>query len=114
MLTCSQKLTYSHSQLSIRDDLLLPITPMDTFQAIAHPARRWLLEVLADGDRTAGELVAGLPNLSQPSISRHLRILREAGLVTVSADAQRRRYALCVTRLVHIDMWINRLTRNDA
>ncbi|MBB3603575.1 DNA-binding transcriptional ArsR family regulator [Mycolicibacterium sp. BK556] len=79
---------------------------MDVFEAIAEPSRRVLLDTLAAGDRTAGELVAALPDLTQPSVSRHLRILREVGLVEVRPDAQRRIYALRADGLVTIDGWI--------
>ncbi|NTY63656.1 metalloregulator ArsR/SmtB family transcription factor [Mycolicibacterium sphagni] len=81
---------------------------MDVFEAIAEPSRRVLLDTLATGDRTAGELVAALPDLTQPSVSRHLRILREVGLVEVRPDAQRRIYALRADGLVAIDGWIER------
>jgi DNA-binding transcriptional ArsR family regulator len=81
---------------------------MDVFEAIAEPNRRVLLDTLAAGDRTAGELVAALPDLTQPSVSRHLRILREVGLVEVRPDAQRRIYALRADGLVAIDSWIDR------
>lgn len=81
---------------------------MDVFEAIAEPNRRVLLDTLASGDRTAGELVAALPDLTQPSVSRHLRILREVGLVEVRPDAQRRIYALRADGLVAIDSWIER------
>ncbi|EHB53487.1 regulatory protein ArsR [Mycolicibacterium rhodesiae JS60] len=81
---------------------------MDVFEAIAEPSRRVLLDTLATGDRTAGELVAALPDLTQPSVSRHLRILREVGLVEVRPDAQRRIYALRADGLVAIDSWIER------
>lgn len=80
---------------------------MDVFEAIAEPSRRVLLDTLATGDRTAGELVAALPELTQPSVSRHLRILREVGLVEVRPDAQRRIYALRADGLIAIDSWIN-------
>jgi DNA-binding transcriptional ArsR family regulator len=79
---------------------------VDVFEAIAEPNRRILLDTLAVGDRTAGELVAALPDLTQPSVSRHLRILREVGLVEVRPDAQRRIYALRADGLVAIDSWI--------
>src|SRR4029078_3488314 len=63
---------------------------MDVFEAVAEPSRRALLDALIDGERTAGELVATLPGLRQPTVSRHLRVLREVGLVEVRPDAQRR------------------------
>ena len=70
---------------------------MDVFEAVAEPSRRALLDALIDGEHTAGELVATLPGLTQPTVSRHLRVLREVGLVEVRPDAQRRIYALAPT-----------------
>lgn len=84
---------------------------MDVFEAIAEPSRRALLDVLAEGERSAGELVASLPRLTQPAVSRHLRVLREVGLVEVRPDAQRRIYALRADGLVEIDKWIGRYRR---
>ena len=57
---------------------------MDVFEAVAEPSRRALLDALIDGERTAGELVATLPELTQPTVSRHLKVLREVGLVEVA------------------------------
>lgn len=84
---------------------------MDVFEVVAEPNRRRLLDLLADGDLAVGELVAGLPRLTQPAVSRHLRILRDAGLVDVRADGQRRIYALRPAGLVEIDDWIARYRR---
>ena len=84
---------------------------MDVFEAVAEPNRRALLDALADGERTAGDLVATLPELTQPTVSRHLRILREVGLVEVRPQAQRRIYALRADGLVAIDDWIERYRR---
>ena len=84
---------------------------MDVFEAVAEPSRRALLDALVDGERTAGELVATLPDLTQPTVSRHLRVLREVGLVEVRPDAQRRIYALRADGLVQIDEWIERYRR---
>src|ERR1700754_1933338 len=84
---------------------------MDVFEAVAEPSRRALLDELTGGERTAGELVATLPGLTQPTVSRHLRVLREVGLVEVRADAQRRIYALRADGLVQIDEWVGRYRR---
>jgi DNA-binding transcriptional ArsR family regulator len=84
---------------------------MDVFEAVAEPSRRALLDVLAEGERSAGELVATLPDLTQPSVSRHLRVLRKVGLVEVRPDAQRRIYALRADGFVEIDEWIDRYRR---
>jgi DNA-binding transcriptional ArsR family regulator len=80
---------------------------MDVFEAVAEPSRRTLLDALRTGERTAGELVATLPALTQPTVSRHLRVLREVGLVEVRSDAQRRIYALRADGLVEMDDWID-------
>lgn len=84
---------------------------MDVFEAVAEPHRRVLLDLLAEGERPAGELVASLPGLTQPAVSRHLRILREVGLVEVKPEGQRRIYALRADGLREIDMWIQRYRR---
>jgi len=84
---------------------------MDVFEAVAEPSRRALLDALLDGERTAGELVATLPGLTQPTVSGHLKVLREVGLVGARADAQRRIYALRADGLVAIDDWIDRYRR---
>jgi DNA-binding transcriptional ArsR family regulator len=81
---------------------------MDVFEAVAEPSRRALLDALSGGERSAGELVATLPGLTQPTVSRHLRVLREVGLVEVRADAQRRIYALRADGLVAMDDWLDR------
>jgi DNA-binding transcriptional ArsR family regulator len=84
---------------------------MDVFEAVAEPHRRALLDLLVERERPAGELVASLPQLTQPAVSRHLRILREVGLVEVRPDGQRRIYALRADRLIEIDAWISRYRR---
>ncbi len=70
-----------------------------------EPHRRHILDLLRDGERTVGDLVSAL-GLSQPGVSKHLRVLREAGLVEVRADAQRRRYRLRTEPLREIDDWL--------
>jgi DNA-binding transcriptional ArsR family regulator len=83
------------------------ISSMPTvFDVIAEPHRRWILELLRrGGERTAGDLVARL-DLAQPTVSQHLRRLREAGLVTVRVDAQRRLYRLRPEGLRALDEWL--------
>src|SRR2546428_6768864 len=76
-----------------------------TFDAVAEPARRELLDLLIDGPRPVGELVAAT-GLSQPNTSRHLRVLREAGLVRATPDGQRRLYELRPERLAELDRWL--------
>jgi DNA-binding transcriptional ArsR family regulator len=72
---------------------------------LAEPHRRTLLDLLRDGERPVGELVAKLP-LSQPAVSKHLRVLREAGLVDVRVDAQRRLYRIRPEPLAELDAWL--------
>ena len=74
-------------------------------RALADGSRRTVLEALADGEATAGELVALLP-IARPGVSRHLRVLREAGLVDVRQDAQRRIYSLRPEALIEVDEWL--------
>jgi DNA-binding transcriptional ArsR family regulator len=81
---------------------------VDTFEAIAEPTRRAVLDLLLEKERSAGDLVAAFPRLTQPAVSRHLRVLREAGLVSVRAEAQQRIYALEPARLGIVYEWLNR------
>ena len=74
--------------------------------ALADDHRRTLLEALVDGPRTAGELASLLP-IARPGVSRHLRVLREAGLVQVRQDAQRRVYSLHPEPLVEVNEWLS-------
>lgn len=74
-------------------------------RALADDNRRTLLQTLVGGPATAGELAATLP-IARPGVSRHLRVLREAGLVEVRQDAQRRIYALRPAPLAEIDAWL--------
>ncbi len=76
-------------------------------EALGDPTRRRIVEELATADRTAGEL-ASLFDISRPGVSRHLRVLREAGLVRSHADAQRRVYSLDAEPLSEIDVWLSR------
>jgi DNA-binding transcriptional ArsR family regulator len=74
-------------------------------QALADPSRRTVLETLRSHPATAGELAAALP-IARPGVSRHLRVLREAGLVDVRQEAQRRVYSLRPEALVEVDQWL--------
>ncbi len=79
----------------------------NALRALADPNRRTLVESLAHGSMTAGQLAAQLP-IARPGVSRHLRVLREAGLVEVRADAQRRVYSLRAEPLAEVDEWLGR------
>ena len=78
---------------------------MSTFEVLAEPHRRHILDLLRLRDRSVGELVGELP-LTQPSVSKHLKVLKESGLVSVHPDAQRRVYRLRVEPLLEIDDWL--------
>jgi DNA-binding transcriptional ArsR family regulator len=78
---------------------------MEALAAIADPTRRELLALLARGEIAAGELAGRFP-VSRPAISRHLRVLREAGLVRSRTDGRRRLYALDPTPLRELDAWL--------
>jgi DNA-binding transcriptional ArsR family regulator len=76
-----------------------------TFEVVAEPTRRRILDLLRERSRPVGELVE-LVSLSQPLVSKHLRVLRDAGLVRVRQDAQRRWYELRPEPLVEVDAWL--------
>jgi DNA-binding transcriptional ArsR family regulator len=76
-----------------------------TFEVLAEPTRRRILDLLLDGERPVGELVDRL-ELSQPGVSKHLRVLRDAGLVNVRRDAQRRLYGVRAEPLTEVDAWL--------
>lgn len=78
---------------------------LTVFEVVAEPNRRRILELLRDGERSAGALVAAL-DLTQPAVSKHLRTLRAAGLVTVRPDAQRRWYRLRPEGLAELEAWL--------
>src|SRR3954470_13696503 len=73
--------------------------------ALADESRRTVLEILRDHPATAGELADALP-IARPGVSRHLRVLRESGLVEARQEAQRRIYSLRPEALVEVDEWL--------
>ena len=79
--------------------------PASVFDALGEPNRRRILDVLRESERPVGDLV-GVLGISQPAVSKHLRVLRDAGLVDVRADAQRRLYRVRAQRLQAIDEWL--------
>lgn len=81
-----------------------------TFGIIAEPNRRAILSLLADADRTVGEIEFQL-NMPQPSVSKHLRVLREAGFVEARVDAQRRVYRIRPEPLMEVDAWLDPFRR---
>ena len=78
---------------------------MSAYAALAEPHRRHILDLLLERSRPVGELV-DLLGLSQPGVSKHLRVLREAGLVAVRPHGRERRYALRAEPLAEVDAWL--------
>ncbi|CAL9587550.1 Transcriptional repressor SdpR [Nocardiopsis dassonvillei] len=74
-------------------------------EVVAEPHRRRILDLLLEGEKSAGEIVRALP-LSQPGVSKHLRVLKDAGLVTVRQHARQRVYRLRPDPLREIDVWL--------
>ncbi len=83
---------------------------METLQALAEPNRFQIVELLRDGPRPDGDKVHRM-GLRQPQVSKHLRVLSDAGLVDVRVDAQRRIYALRPAPLKELEAWIERYRR---
>ncbi len=83
------------------------------FAVLAEESRRQILDLLVQEERPVGDLVTLLP-LSQPAVSKHLRVLREAGLVEVRTDAQRRVYSVCTEPLREVDDWLEPYRRQWA
>jgi DNA-binding transcriptional ArsR family regulator len=75
------------------------------FEVLAEPNRRRILDLLCDAERSVGDLVDAL-SVSQPAVSKHLRVLRDAGLVEVRTDAQRRIYRIRTEPLRAMDAWL--------
>jgi DNA-binding transcriptional ArsR family regulator len=80
------------------------------FTALSDPTRRQILELLSRGERAAGEIAASF-DVSAPAISQHLKVLREAKLVRVRVDAQRRIYTVDPAGFAAIDAWLERMRR---
>lgn len=78
---------------------------MDTFTALADPTRRAIIESLAAGESSFGELADNF-DISRPAVSQHLKVLRDAGIVSARADAQRRIYRLNNESLDEIEAWL--------
>jgi DNA-binding transcriptional ArsR family regulator len=83
---------------------------MATLRALAEPSRFQIVELLRDGPRPVGDMVDRL-HLRQPQVSKHLRVLSDAGLVDVRVDAQRRIYALRPAPLQELEVWLERYRR---
>ena len=86
------------------------MSPMHALDILGDPVRRRLLELLADGERSAGDLaqvVGGEFGISQPAVSQHLRVLRLNGFATVRAEGPRRLYAIDSEPLREADQWLS-------
>ena len=83
---------------------------MNALEALADPTRRRIVELLAEGDRSAGDLAAEFAT-SRPGVSRHLRVLREQGLVHAHDEGRRRVYSLDPRPLADLDEWLARYRR---
>jgi DNA-binding transcriptional ArsR family regulator len=83
----------------------MEMSASSTLQALGDPSRLTILELLRDGERPVGELVGRL-HLSQPAVSKHLRVLREAGVVEVRPVGQQRRYRIRPEPLAELDQWL--------
>lgn len=83
---------------------------IETLKALGEPNRLQIVELLRDGPRPVGEIVHRL-HLRQPQVSKHLRVLSNAGLVEVRVDAQRRIYALRPAPLRELEVWVERYRR---
>jgi DNA-binding transcriptional ArsR family regulator len=81
------------------------MTTQTTIEVIAEPSRRRILDELRGGERPVGALVQRL-TISQPAVSKHLRVLRDAGLVSVRPDGQRRLYSVRLEPLIELDTWL--------
>ncbi|MGH4025732.1 MAG: ArsR/SmtB family transcription factor [Pseudonocardiaceae bacterium] len=87
---------------------------MQAFDVLGDPVRRRILELLADGERSSGAVVAVIRRefgISQPAVSQHLRVLRENGFATVRAEGTRRLYSVDSTPLREVDVWLERFRR---
>jgi DNA-binding transcriptional ArsR family regulator len=82
----------------------VPAAP-DVLEVIAEPTRRRILDAVREGERSVNDLVQQV-GMHQPGVSRHLKVLRDAGLVEVRRDAQRRMYRLRAEPLMELDAWL--------
>jgi DNA-binding transcriptional ArsR family regulator len=80
---------------------------MTTFEALGDPTRRRIVELVAERERSAGEIAAAF-SISRPGVSKHLRVLREEGIVTAREEGVRRLYSLEPRALDEVDDWVER------
>lgn len=84
---------------------------MSAFEALADPTRRRIVELVSERERSAGE-IAGAFAISRPGVSKHLRVLREHGVIRSRTDGTRRLYSLDAEGLAELDAWISRFWTN--
>src|SRR4051794_17829492 len=84
---------------------MLRAMPQSAFAVLAEPSRRGILDALVEGERSVGQLVHAL-DLSQPTVSKHLRVLRDAGFVSSRVDTQRRIYRIEPAPFAELDRWL--------
>lgn len=80
---------------------------MNAFEALADPTRRRIVELVAERERSAGEIAAAF-SITRPGVSKHLRVLREEGIVTARGEGTRRLYSLDPRALDEVDGWVER------
>lgn len=88
--------------------------PVEAFDVLGEPVRRRILELLADGEKTSGEISATVHaefGITQPAVSQHLRVLRDSGFATVRAAGTRRLYAVHPDAFRDVDAWLDRFRR---
>jgi DNA-binding transcriptional ArsR family regulator len=91
--------------LTLRNVVVTLKAVLQACEALADPIRREIVEVLAQGEQTAGDIAARF-DVTRPAVSRHLRVLREAGIATVRGEATRRIYRLDPAPLLELEQWI--------
>jgi DNA-binding transcriptional ArsR family regulator len=87
---------------------------MHAFDVLGDPVRRRILELLASGERSSGSIAGDIQvefGITQPAVSQHLKVLRDSGFTTVRADGTRRLYAVDVSPLQEVDMWLDPFRR---
>jgi DNA-binding transcriptional ArsR family regulator len=89
---------------------MFALAMLETLRALAEPHRFQIVDLLLDGPRPVGDMVTQL-GLRQPQVSKHLRVLSDAGLVDVRVDAQRRIYALRPMRFQELEVWLEKYRR---
>jgi DNA-binding transcriptional ArsR family regulator len=90
---------------------LVTLLAVSAFEALADPTRRRIVELVSEGERSAGEIASAFA-ISRPGVSKHLRVLREHGVIRSRSDGTRRLYSLEGEGLVELDDWIRRFWTN--